>query len=258
MHACPEPGSAGMKCAAALIMLLAMAGCASTYTLLYDTRARFERPPNDPDSLLQLEINPVPNGILLHAFNLSGAPVQFEWDRSYIVWPSGETQGVRCLGFWELGQGTATTTGPTNTVAFKRHANALISAGTYANALDTATVAAICRDWRRRGDRGGWPESLYRVGSYWPTQITTAKHGSANCPSMGELRSFVQSNDHLELVVAYQERGVARQCRVVVWIHQIDAVAVHSRAGQGEIVEIRQDRQGWVYEARSADWRKRQ
>lgn len=247
-----------MKCVAAMLGLLALSGCASTYTLLYDTRARFDCIPNDNCSLVQFAIDTLPNGILLSAANHSKSTVEFDWDNSYLVLPSGERCKARTMGFWSPSSPSVFGDKPRNSIESMSHANALISAASYADALDSATVATICRDWRRRGQLGGWPESLYRVGSYWPTELVTSRRGRDGQMSMEQLATYLAANDNLQVVVAYQEQGIPRECRVSVKIFEVSAVTTHRHVDSGRTLELRKGKREWVYNAQRAEWTKRQ
>jgi hypothetical protein len=240
-----------MKSLAVLLLVLSVSGCASTYTLLYDINAKFDCARAYEDPLVEFELTPVPNGILMGVFNKSDSDVRFDWDKSHFVLPGGETCKARSMGFWEWGRSVASSAEPSNTVAPLRHAYALVSAAPFADNLDSATVAAICTDWRRRGDRSGWPEVRYRIGNYWPTELTTSKRGSGNRVSMEELVSFVKKCDNLELVVAYEGREIQQQCRIAVRFKEIHARERVSRDGELERYEGR-DR--FSYDVLRAEW----
>jgi len=247
-----------MKCAAAVLGLLAMSGCASTYTLLYDTRVQFECTPNDNRSLVLFAIDTLPNGILLTAVNHSRSTVEFDWDNSYLVLPSGERCKARTMGFWNPRSRAVSSDEPRNSVEAMSHVNALISAASYADALDSATVATICRDWRWRGQLGGWRESLYRVGSYWPTELVTSNRGHDGRMSMEQLATYVAANDNLQLVISYQEQGVPRECRASVKIFEVSAVTTHRRVDSGRALDLWSGKREWVYNAQRAEWSERQ
>lgn len=247
-----------MKCVAAMLGLLAMSGCAATYTLLYDVRAQFECVPNDNRSLVLFAIDTLPNGILLTAVNHSKSTVEFDWDNSYLVLPSGVRCKARTMGFWSPSSRAVSGDEPCNSIKAMGHANALISAATYADALDSATIATICRDWRRRGQLGGWPESLYRVGSYWPTELVTSSRGRDGRMSMEQLATYVAANDNLQLVVAYQEQGIPRECRVRVKIFEVSAVTTHKHVDSSRTLVLWSGKREWVYNAQRAEWTKRQ
>ena len=242
-----------MKGLAVLLLVTLLSGCASTYTLLYDINAKFDCAPGHENTLVELAITPVPNGILLSAFNKSDAEVRFDWDKSHLVLPGGEKCQARSMGFWDLGRSVASSAEPSNTVASRRHACALVSATPFADSIDSSTAAAICTDWRRRGHRDGWPEARYRIGNYWPTEMTTSECGSDGRVSMEELISFVKLYDNLELVVAYEERGMQQQCRIAVRFKKIHAVERVSRERE---LERHNWRDSYSYDVLRAEWRK--
>lgn len=244
-----------MRSLAVLIMAPLLSGCASTYTLLYDINAKFDCGQGHEHTLVVLEVTPVPNGILLGVFNRSDSDVRFDWEKSRFVLPGGETRKARSWGFWEWGRSVATSVEPSNTIASRRHARALVSATPFADQLDSAMVAALCTDWRYRGSRGGWAEARYRVGNYWPTEMTTSARGSAGRVSMEELVSFVKSSDNLELVVAYEEDGVQQQCRVAVRMKTIRAVEARERVGRDQELELYDWTEKCSYNVLRAEWR---
>lgn len=244
-----------MKSLAVLLLVLSLSGCASTYTLLYDINAKFDCAQGHEHTLVELEIIPVPNGILLGAFNKSDSDVSFDWGKSHFVLPSGETCEARCMGFLDKGRSVAARAEPSNTIASRRHGYALVSATPFADSLASATVAALCTDWRYRGSRSGWPEARYRVGNYWPTEMTTSARGSAGRVSREELVTFVKRCDNLELVVAYEENGIQQQCRVAVRLKSIHAVDARERVSRDQELELYDWVEKCSYDVLRAEWR---